>query len=119
MFCSSCGGKCVAKALFCHMCGTCLQSPTQTTQSSSTAPLSSNSSINSSSTQNTSRRSILNAPKGLAAGTGCPIMTFSTFQMKKESVRQSHFKPKSAKKQKTEVKVKIGVMSYRQEYVVS
>ena len=115
MFCPQCGAKSLEEASFCHKCGVRL--------GTSQAKNLDAGAINEASTTSglvslTGRRArSLSAPKVLAAGTGPPIMTFQQFHSKKENTRRSQFQPKSAKKQKLkEVKIKIGLITYRAEH---
>lgn len=110
MFCSKCGTKLIENALFCHKCGT---------QSPGPGPSGSTSSSNVTASGGTCT---IVKPKGLAAGTGPPILTYEEFRGRKETERRGHFTNKS-KKRKTEEKapqeklanVKIGTMTYREE----
>jgi hypothetical protein len=117
MFCSQCGTKSVEEASFCHKCGVRLgRFAGPTTEKLATAEATATTSLSTASSSTTHRATSVTTPKVLAAGTGPPLLTFHEFQSKKENTRRSQFKPKPAKKQKLkEVKIKIGMITYRPE----
>ena len=124
MFCSECGAKCIDEALFCHKCGVRLamfpsSSQTADAEATSMATTTTTTSTSITSGASSSSGSSSSRPvKTLAGGTGPPIMTFHDFRSRKENCRRSQFKPKAAKKHKSEstVNVKIGLITYRQEH---
>ena len=121
MFCSQCGTELIKEASFCHKCGVRLQTSVSLHRISDAVKTGISNdnltAVTSNPSSSTDGRAARSTPKFLAAGSGPPIMTFHQFQRKKEGTRRSHFQPKSAKKQKLkEVKIKIGLITYRAEH---
>ena len=110
-FCSSCGAKAVAGALFCHQCGF-------------SVPQAGGSDVSRPENASASTASCNQVSSRLPSGTGTPLLTFTEFRKLKESDRRKDFntKSKASGKRKTNetekeklVTCKIAFMTYRED----